>query len=349
MGKATKDELAVVSSELKEWVLNSANVSLSDAQKQYGGGPLIEKIVCQIRAAPEVNARVTRISDSHYEYLIEIFTGLIGRLMSGFTLCALHPDFPYRKTFIEAGLPAEKARATLAIVLLNLATTFVTFHEFAHLVTGHLSLLKAMGAIEALDESPDLPFPQEVSSLDRQTLEANADATAAILLVGQTLSHQDQHAQRQDMPWFKSAETSIELMFFSIIAFFWASGVRLHDLSALDEPGYPPNTLRERMVVRAVVRYIEHRLSERRGDKTPILKEPVLQIAVRAANVFDKCFPFAEQLPPLADLLAQTNDARIETHILRIGDNWQILAKRLEGLKHGGNLRTGRIIIRSTG
>jgi hypothetical protein len=291
---------------------------------------------------------VIRVSDSRYEYLIEIFSGLIGRLLNIFTRCALHPDFPYRKKFVEAGLLTdEKARDFLPLVLLNLAISFVTLHEFAHLITGHLSLLKAIGSVEALDESPDPRLPQGVSFLDRQTLETNADATAAILLVSQTLN-QKQYAQTLDMPWFKSSETSIELMFFSIITFFWASGVRLHDLEALDEAAYPPNTLRERMVVRSVCRYIEHRLPERRGDKTPILKEPPLQIAQRAAEILDKFVPFdAEQLPPLEELLSQTNDARLEKHVERIGENWQVLAKRLETLKHGGNLRTGKIVLKS--
>ncbi len=91
------------------------------------------------------------------------------------------PDFERAVASVpEFPRPQDPLRQSIAWKLMDMACDFMTAHEFAHIVNGHVDYKAANGAISAIDEVSGVRGTSE-SALINQTMEMDADGIACQL------------------------------------------------------------------------------------------------------------------------------------------------------------------------
>ncbi|WP_354256718.1 hypothetical protein [Bradyrhizobium sp. F1.13.3] len=213
--------------------------------------------------------------------------------------------------------------------LMELSLSFITLHEFAHFMNGHLSLLSSLGYKAAINESRDQAF-DKLTRLQQQCLELDADGTAAAFLALRQLNLVAD-PQNKSIACFSSPEIAIELMFFCILHFFSAASYRLHDMDTLDQETHPPHGLRVFNIINQVSRWVETRYPN-------ALAEGVARVADRAQGIVAQFSPLDRRLDYRA-LANQMKDVRMANHFNEVMATWPPLQAQIEPLKHGGRPR----------
>jgi hypothetical protein len=302
---------------------------------RFTGGPEIEALVCQIKNDPRVNARATRTSPTNYKYLVEVFDGLVVSIAAVFVRCLANSELPYLRLPPRDGFKDDNARMTLDRMLMQHAFAFVTLHELAHVINGHLTFLASLGLTEMMDEtSSSATTPDRLSRFDRQALEFNADATAAVFLANrlfEVTTKPDQFPDERSNSFYVTADIALEILLFSIFCFFGATGYSVSSWDdARQQRSHPPSAVRQISLVHTLHQFLSTR-------HPGWLHDPVEQIAARAQGNWMR-FAAASD-PDRAILSAQLNDPAALRYWFDLNQNWGRLMMTFEPLKHGGKRR----------
>ena len=79
-------------------------------------------------------------------------------------------------------MPSDEKRAYFAFSLAKAAFIFIILHEVGHLFWGHLSLISNYSEVNLISED-NTPNYKELTELDYQTLEIDADSLLCVFLL----------------------------------------------------------------------------------------------------------------------------------------------------------------------
>ena len=289
--------------DFKSYYHQFAKNITAQAIDRFTGGPRIDAVICQIIEDHKINARAKKLATTPYEYQVEIFDGLLTSLNLIFGRCINDPNFPYLKLPPRNGIVDQNAKITLHRMLMEHAFAFVTMHELAHIINGHLRLLASLGASEMMEETGrDSRIVRPLSLFDWQTLEGHADGTVVVFLsnrVLQVATNPDEFTQERSNSCYLNSDVAIEIMLFSIFCFFGATGYQTRNLAeAAQHKTHPPPAIRQISIVHALEQYINTRYPG-------YLRKSVAQLAIRAQELWSR---FVAGAPDREILSAQLND-----------------------------------------
>lgn len=188
-----------------------------------------------------INAFAGKISDFSENYLVGIYSGTVTKLFETFNsetyLAALRSNL----TVLQSRTDAE-----LRYFSVYFASMFLVFHEFGHVVRGHINYASAIGAADAILMEGDAQTPEVTPEMTKKRYlsECDADAFAGVLLAGEIGVHSKNlcHDLRVNLALvshdvYALAVTSIHFLFC------------LFDEARRDaHPFYPPPPLRSAIV-----------------------------------------------------------------------------------------------------
>jgi len=129
-----------------------------------------------------INAFAGKISDTEEHYAVGVYSGTITKLFDVFR--SSHYLAVLRRNLAFLG---NRTDAELQQLSLYFASLFLIFHEFGHVVRGHINFGKALAAADVLwtesDERGTVAPPEMIRR--RHLSECDADASAGILLAGE--------------------------------------------------------------------------------------------------------------------------------------------------------------------
>ena len=128
-----------------------------------------------------INAFAGKVSDTEEHYAVGVYSGTITKLFDVF-------KSPAYLAVLRGNLAVLGNRTDSEFQQLSLyfASLFLIFHEFSHVIRGHLNFGKALAAADVLwtegDEHDTVASPEMIRR--RHLSECDADASAGILLAG---------------------------------------------------------------------------------------------------------------------------------------------------------------------
>lgn len=155
--------------------------------------------------------------------------------------------------------PKDKFRMDYSEQLLNSALQFLILHELGHIINGHVDLIEEWSGIPFISEMADTAEKSDISKLDFQTLEFDADSFATniglqiIFIQYKTKEQLQEHVQ----PFFKSLEDAIFLWSFSTYAIFRFLDTNKYDFNGLDNYLHPYPGIRQHSVLDNIYSILE--------------------------------------------------------------------------------------------
>ncbi len=230
-------------------------------------------------------------------------------------------------------VPKDPARRSYAHLLSAIAVEFLFQHEIAHLMNGHVRLINRRSEIRFLVEF-DEHSSQSLSSLDRQTLEMDADSFAvaqgAATFVGR-LAEPEKVFPKDWRQWYRSPRQALFAWIFSVYSLFRLFYKGPADLDDLESAVHPPPGIRMFMVTACLLEFLKVRGQETLMKQFEPILEEVIQEVEDAHSVVARC-------PVDATGTYQWTDPRAQRHVSRVIDNWKHLRPQLEVLNRGGRL-----------
>lgn len=155
--------------------------------------------------------------------------------------------------------PQDLARRSTANKMVELALDFLTAHEFAHIVNGHVDYMEENRGVQAIDEAGGAAWSPAMreSALISQTMEMDADDTAVLISLGSEWGKVAGSFPRPEPPWseFYDYPGKVSLLWsYAVSSLFRIFGeARLTDQDVTLE-SYPRPRLRSVMIQQATGR-----------------------------------------------------------------------------------------------
>jgi hypothetical protein len=222
-------------------------------------------IVTGIAESGDINAIAIRDPDTYY---IAVCRGVIDKLIDIFPRLLSRPDVfpwlvdgPIDVPGVDTGAlpPIRLTRRVLAALwMANAATHFLMYHEVGHVVCGHLDYGSgARNARFIMEAVSSGGRPHE--NLERQSLEYEADAFAAVLLLSY---HFHPNRLSVDLPFLVGCDNKdkpirvLNLLLGSILGVLRMFGGTLKDYDKWDEDTHPPAEVRRISIVSHAVAHL---------------------------------------------------------------------------------------------
>jgi hypothetical protein len=224
--------------------------------------------------------------------------------------------------------PKDKQREIYAQGLFYYSTIFLTLHEYAHIINGHLDFInQKRNFIFKIINSL-----QKNNKLNAQTLEFDADCYAANIGIKSIISrYQDNiNLQEDKQPYFKSLEEAFFLWTFATYTVFRFLGKNEYNLEKLDKYPHPSPGFRQYYTSALIPKIIQN-------SEYSILNECILKKTSTAMTEFEDSLKIIKKNLILHDFIIPINPIPInhytiiELHqISKIQNNWRKMRPQLK-------------------
>ena len=225
--------------------------------------------------------------------------------------------------------PKDKDREIYAQGLFYYAILFLTLHEYAHIINGHLDFInQKRNFIFKIINSL-----QKKSELNAQTLEYNADCYAANIIIKIIINrYQDNiNLQEDKKPYFKSLEEAFFLWTFATYTVFRFLGTNEYNLEKLDKYPHPAPIFRQYYTSTLIPKIIQN-------SEYSNLNESILKKTSIAITEFEESLKIIKKNSKLHNFIIPINPIPInhtytgkELHqISRIQNNWSKMRLQLK-------------------
>ena len=213
---------------------------------------------------------------AHEQRLIGVFAGTVKYVVSLFMRMLADPytlpgignssaenaDLPpFNLEDHEVVLPRDTIRRIYASHLIRIALEFLIRHELAHVMNGHLELLRSQAGLESYLEIGTKPV-LEITALDLQTLECDADSSAGTFSLESLISGLEisgDFMAKISLPNVKTIEQlKIHDHLFAIYSLFLLFEDSATDEVSLSERSHPPAVLRQYQILTSTYEALVH-------------------------------------------------------------------------------------------
>jgi hypothetical protein len=229
--------------------------------------------------------------------------------------------------------PNDPARKSYAHLLSTLAVEFLFRHELGHLMNGHVKLLGQRHLSNFIVEFEE-PGAHGLSSLERQTLEMDADSFAVgigMATVLGRLSEPDRIFPQHWRQWYSSPRQALYTWLLSINVLFHLLYNGPVNLDDLESKPHPPPAIRMLMVESTVYEFLRMQSRDDLLAEFEAIVEEAIHTALAAYALV------TGSSPDLTGWL-QATDPRSSALISRLTANWKTIRPQLEPLNRGGRL-----------
>ena len=221
-----------------------------------------------------------------------------------------------------------------------IARNFILEHEFCHIFNGHVDWLSSHSNIDAFDEI-ELPLLPKLSSLNRQTLEMDADCYGASHTVLEIFRNGGPSKTLAN-PFMNSHVDALYAIHFALYAAFRIFHNKPIDQidSLLGDKNHPPAVLRHFIVSAAIA----SRADDNSDVKSHISLQESSEIGLQAMRGVEAAFLFVsgrEWDPKVAfdaDRFPEGIERACLTASNKLRDHWRILREELLPFKRGKRL-----------
>ncbi|RYE24420.1 MAG: hypothetical protein EOP45_05835 [Sphingobacteriaceae bacterium] len=221
--------------------------------------------------------------------------------------------------------PKDPVRVVIAEFLTYLSLSFLAFHEYAHILNGHIGYRDSVQGVNSITESRlslDKGKARKKFILE-QTLEYDADSTAAFDIIN-FIFHYDQNFFFLPTKFRKivqNSEKSIALVAFACNSIFEIFGDDSLESEILMERKHPSFDMRRKLLYNTSLHHIYHKMKKGRFDIEVASK---LQNYIKAGvELCDKAFLAIGEEGDVS--LAKDFNEKNQRHLEILYENWHRL------------------------
>ena len=224
----------------------------------------------------------------------------------------------------EKIMPSDEKMAYFAFSLAKAAFIFIILHEVGHLFWGHLSLISNYSEVNLISED-NTPNYKELTELDYQTLEIDADSNAINQMIMYMLSvGENMHLIGENFkPFFKTRQEIIFNMSFSVMCVFTlfdSNDYNPHEFKSLR---HPPVGIRQKNFVLLTGQILEMLFGEK-------IREEYLPIIGDACGEAMKAFNLISETEVRYQNFFKSFDEQFDKdHLDEILNNWKNIRPKL--------------------
>jgi len=222
------------------------------------------------------------------------------------------PDDPPTKSS-----PINDIRFFLSFQIMKMAFEFLVWHEFAHIIYGHLGFVHSvLGSFEIREMKREKETRKWIDPLISQTLEVKADSYAAIrgMDILEILISNPGMLSPGLRPYFNDWSVALKMWVFATYTFFRLFSNQ-NIATGMKKASHPPPSVRSHLVLAVAISALDGRNNV---PPSRILSKLCVTAAAEIEMVFGE---ISQNVPDFTHLIFSTQD-EISEHALFLGKHW---------------------------
>jgi hypothetical protein len=230
----------------------------------------------------------------------------------------------FDKDFTENITPKDEVRANLARFFVAKAFTFLCYHEYGHIIFGHLDLIAANKGNFKISE---IDNKLTLSMLDSQTLEFDADIYATNMMMKYLLKeHVKYYQENTKSSSGPNLPSTVQIHFFAIYTLFRLFGIKKESYNNLLSFPHPPPGIRQRLILDQILFPLR---------AIPDLVQKLEIILPQTINEVENAFQLISEVDLFKSEIENAYSKTSSGHLYKVLRNWNNLRPILEQYSYG--------------